>query len=207
MPAPGPNGPKPRSDAEACALLDEELTFLAPRRAALGDGGMLAVAGWKLTHAMEWEAACLAWSRAAELAPDDWEPVHQEGICLLELGLWDAAADRFRRAMAIDARLVASGRDGVEWMEEDPAYRLGMALHAKGDLRAAIESYESSAARNPTGVDALREVARCHLALEEPREAIEALTRLERRAVRLTVRAEVMALRAEASRLLGARHP
>ena len=201
----GPTGPFPRSDAEARARLDEELERLAPRRATLGTGGVFSVAGWTLTHAMEWEAAVLAWSRAAESSPDDWEPVHQEGICLLELGRWDDAADRFRRAIEMDARLVALGRPGVEWMEDDPAYRLGMALHAKGDLRAALVAYEESAVRNNTGVDALREMARCRLALVEPEEAIVALVRLERRAVRHSVRGEMMALRAEATRLLGAR--
>jgi tetratricopeptide (TPR) repeat protein len=87
-------------------------------------------------------------------------------------------------------------------MEEDPAYRLGTALHAKGDLRAAIEAYETSAARNTTGTDALREMARAFLALREPKAALDALTRLDRRTVRLSLRAEAMALRSDAMRML-----
>lgn len=195
------NAPPRRSDAEARALLDAELARLAPRRAALGEGGVFAVAGWSLDHAYEWEASILAWSRAAELDPDDPEPVFHLGVCHLELGEWTSAAATFRAVIALDERLLAAGRDGVEWMEDDPAYRLGMALHAGGDLRAALDAYEESARRNTTGVDALREAARCRIALEEPDAALETLSRLERRAVRLTLRAEVMALRTEANRL------
>jgi tetratricopeptide (TPR) repeat protein len=201
------HGPPRRSDDEAEALVAEQLERLAPRRGALGEAGVHAVAGWTLVHAFEWEAAALAWARASALDPEDPEPPLQEGICLLELGRYEDAAARFRHAMEIDAGRRARGEDGVEWMEEDPAYRLGMALHAKGDLRAAIEAYEESARRNRTGVDALREAVRCRIALEEPSEALETLGRLERRAVRLTLRAEVMALRSEATRLLHERRP
>lgn len=199
-------GPPRRTEAEARALLDAELGRLAPRAAALGPSATCGVAGRVLGHAYEWEAAAIAWAHAAVHAPDDPEPPFEEGVCLLELERWDDAADRFRRVMEIDARLLASGRDGVEWMETDPAYRLGVAHHGKGDLAAAIAAYEDSARRNPVGVDALREVARCRLALTQPEAAIEALARLEQRAVRLTVRAEAHALRAEATRMLRERH-
>jgi tetratricopeptide (TPR) repeat protein len=195
------SGPPRRTEAEARAILDAEIERLAPRAAALGPAATFGVAGRVLGHAYEWEAAAMAWARAAMHDPDDPEPPFEEGVCLLELERWDDAADRFRRVIDLDARLLASGRDGVEWMENDPAYRLGMAMHGRGDLAAAIEAYEESARRNPVGVDALRELARCHLARKEPRAAIDALARLEQRAVRLTVRAEAHALRAEAMRL------
>lgn len=196
------SGPTARTAAEARALLYAELDRLAPRREALGEAGVLSVAGWTLTHGMEWEAAALAWERAAALEPDDPELPHQHGICLLELARWEDAAERFRHVLALHDRLAASGKPGIEWMEEDPAYRLGMALHAKGDLRGAIEAYETSAARNTTGTDALREMARAFLALREPKAALDALTRLDRRTVRLSLRAEAMALRSDAMRML-----
>lgn len=202
MQGPRPSGPAARTDAEARAILDAEIDRLAPRREALGEAGVHSVAGWTLTHAMEWEAALLAWARAASLEPDDPELVHQHGICLLELGRWDEAAARFRDVLAIDERLVAAGLPGIEWMEEDPAYRLGTALHAKGDLRGAIEAYERSTHRNTTGTDALREMTRAHLALREPEAALDALARLDRRTVRLSLRAEAMAMRADAARML-----
>lgn len=194
--------PPRRNAAEAQAILDAEFARIGTHRDALGETGTVAVAGWTLMHGMEWEAAAIAWSAAASSDPDDPEPLNEWGVCLLELGRFDEAADLFRRTLALDARLVAEGRDGVEWMENDPAYRLGVALHAKGDLRGAIASYLDSAQRNPTGVDALREASRCHLALIEPEAALDVLTRLERRTVRLTLRAEVMAMRADANRML-----
>lgn len=194
--------PPRRDDAAAREILRAELDRIARLHTALGEAGAHAVAGWALVHALEWEAGAVAWSRVAELEPDDPEPHYQEGICLLELGRWDDAAERFRRSLDADARRVAAGGDGIEWMEDDPAYRLGVAYHAKGDLRAALEWYETSSLRNRVGTDALREAARCRLALGEPREALDALARLERRAVRLTLRAEIMALRSDAQRIL-----
>ncbi|MCE9638150.1 MAG: tetratricopeptide repeat protein [Planctomycetes bacterium] len=194
--------PPRRSPAEADAILSAEFARIGTHRDALGETGAAAVAGWTLMHGMEWEAAAIAWEMAAKGDPDDPEPLNEWGVCLLELGRFDEAANLFRRTIDVDARLVAAGRDGVEWMENDPAYRLGVALHAKGDLRSAIASYEDSARRNPTGVDALREAARSRLALGEPEAALEVLGRLERRTVRLTLRAEVMAMRADANRML-----
>jgi hypothetical protein len=90
-------------------------------------------------------------------------------------------------------------------MENDPAYRLGVALHAMGRLAEADAAYESSAGRNGVGTDALRELARCRLARGDARGALDALDRLERRTVRLALRAEVMALRADARALLRGR--
>ena len=194
--------PPRRDEAEASAILRTELERIERLHSALGEAGAHVVAGWALVHAFEWEAGALAWARARELEPDDPEPHYQEGICLLELGRWDDAAARFHSCMEADARRVAAGGDGVEWMEDDPAYRLGVVRHAQGDLRGALEWYEESARRNGVGTDALREAARCRLALGEVPEALDALSRLERRAVRLTLRAEIMTLRSDAARIL-----
>ena len=185
-----------RTENQARDLLRAELERLAPRREALGEQGVHAVAGWTLEHALEWEASALAWSRAAELDPRDVAAVFHLGVCRLELGQWDEAARTFRRAMELDDEV---GR--LDWFDEDPAYRLGNALHAEGDVARAVAAYEESARRNVVGVDALREVARCHLAEGRADAALDALARLERRAVRLSVRAEVQALRAEARAL------
>lgn len=192
--------PVSRTDAEARRLLEEELTRLAPRRERLGDAGAHSVAGWTLEHAMEWEAAALAWRRAFEIDGKDVASLFHLGVCLLELAQYAEAADVFRRATALDAEVAR-----LDWFDEDPEYRLGTALHAQRDLRGAIEAYERSAARNVVGVDSLREAARCRLALREGKEALDVLRRLERRAVRLTVRAEVQAMRADAEALLRGR--
>ena len=191
--------PFARSESQARAALDAELARLAPRREQLGEAGVHAVAGWTLEHALEWEAAKLAWGRAIELDPSDPASHFHLGVCLLELSDWTAAADVFRRASALDAEV-----NRLDWFDEDPEYRLGNALHAAGDFGGAIEAYERSAHRNVVGVDALREAARLRILRREGREALEVLHRLERRAVRLTVRAEVQALRAEAEALLRA---
>jgi hypothetical protein len=45
-------------------------------------------------------------------------------------------------------------------------------------------------------------MARAFLALREPKAALDALTRLDRRTVRLSLRAEAMALRSDAMRML-----
>jgi tetratricopeptide (TPR) repeat protein len=103
----------------------------------------------------------------------------------------------FRRAIALDETV-----QRLDWFDEDPEYRLGNSLHAQGRFDDAVAAYERSAARNVVGVDALREAARIRIVRGEGREALEVLKRLERRAVRLTVRAEVQALRAEAEALL-----
>jgi tetratricopeptide (TPR) repeat protein len=185
-----------RTDAEARALLDEELARLAPRRAALGEAGAHAVAGWTLVHAMEWEAASLAWRRAFDLDGKDVAALFHLGVCLLELSKFADAATVFRRAIDLDAEV-----SRLDWFDEDPEYRLGNALHAQGDFEGAIAAYERSAERNIVGVDALREAARLRIVRGEGDAALDVLRRLERRAVRLTVRAEVQALRAEAEAL------
>ena len=192
-----------RNDDEARALLPAELARLGPRCETLGELGAHAVAGWGLQHGMEWEASLLAWSRVIEIEPTNIEATHAKGLCLLELAQYSDAADVFRATLALDAAVVAAGGVGVDWMEDDPAYRLGVALHAMGDLRAALVAYEESARRNELAVDALREICRVRIVLCEPKEALDAVARLERRAVRLTVRAEAMAYRAEAKGLLG----
>ena len=186
-----------RTELQARALLDAELDRLAPRRERLGEAGVHSVAGWTLEHAMEWEASAIAWRRAIELDPNDVCAVFHLGVCLLEMSRWGEAAETFRRAIALDAEV-----SRLDWFDEDPEYRLGNALHAAGDLAAAIAAYERSAIRNIVGVDALREAARCRIVRGEGREALDVLRRLERRAVRLTVRAEVQVLRAEAEALL-----
>lgn len=186
-----------RTDDEARTILDAELARLAPRRGDLGEEGVHAVAGWTLVHAMEYEAAAIAWRRALELDPRDVAAQFHLGVCLLELSRWDDAADAFRRAIALDAEV---GR--LDWFDEDPEYRLGNALHATGDFDGALAAYERSASKNIVGTDALREAARIHILRGEGREALEVCSRLERRAVRLTIRAEVQALRAEAEAAL-----
>jgi len=186
-----------RTDEQARALLAAELERLAPRRDALGDAGMHAVAGFRLEQAMEWEAAVISWRRAAELEPRDAGNVFHVGACLLEMSRFAEAADSFRRAIELDA---AAPR--LDWFDEDPEYRLGNALHAAGEFDGAVLAYERSAARNELGVDALREAARVHIHRKAGRQALDVLHRLEKRAVRLTIRAEVQALRAEAEALL-----
>ncbi len=188
--------PVVRTDAEARAILDSELERLAPRREALGEAGAHAVAGWTLEHGLEWEAAALAWTRAAELDPRDSGAVFHLGVCRLELGRLADSASAFRSAMELDERA-----QRLDWFDEDPAYRLGNALHAAGDFDGAIAAYEESARRNALGIDSLREIARLRILRREWPAARDALSRLERRAVRLTVRAEVQALRAEVDSL------
>jgi tetratricopeptide (TPR) repeat protein len=117
-------------------------------------------------------------------------------VCLLELSKFADAATVFRRAIDLDAEV-----SRLDWFDEDPEYRLGNALHAQGDFEGAIAAYERSAERNIVGVDALREAARLRIVRGEGDAALDVLRRLERRAVRLTVRAEVQALRAEAEAL------
>jgi tetratricopeptide (TPR) repeat protein len=186
-----------RTDAEARSILAAELARLAERRRDLGEEGVHAVAGWTLVHAMEYEAAALAWRRALELDGRDVAALFHLGVCLLELSRFDDAADTFRRAIALDEEV---GR--LDWFDEDPEYRLGNALHASGDFDGALAAYERSAARNMVGTDALREAARLHIVRGEGRAALDVLAHMERRAVRLTIRAEVQALRAEAEAAL-----
>jgi len=186
-----------RTDAEARALLDAELARLAPRREQLGDAGVHAVCGWTLEHAMEWEASAIAWRHAFDLDERDVAALFHLGVCLLEMSKFGDAETAFRRAIALDEKV-----ERLDWFDEDPEYRLGNALHAQGNFEDAVAAYERSAARNIVGVDALREAARIRIVRGEGREALDVLKRLERRAVRLTVRAEVQALRAEAEALL-----
>ncbi len=197
--------PPKRSDDEARALLATELARLAPRSEALGEAGLHAVAGTTLQSGLEWEAALLAWGRARELEPRNVEALFCEGVCLLELGSLDEAADRFRAAAKLDDELEDQpAAERLDWYEQDPWFKLGNALHAKGALDGAIDAYEKSAVSNATAVEALHELTRCHLALKDPRAALHALDRLDRRAVRLSVRAEVNALRADAKAMLSA---
>src|SRR5262245_53378130 len=122
-----------RTDDEARALLADELARLAAGVAVLGQAGVHAVAGWTLTHAMEYEAAALAWRRAHELDARDVAALFHLGVCLLELSRFPDAADVFRRAIALDSEV-----NRLDWFDEDPEYRLGNALHAPGAFDDAV---------------------------------------------------------------------
>src|SRR5688500_8497380 len=104
-----------RTDAEARAALDAELARLATRREQLGEAGIHSVAGWTLEHAMEWEAAAMAWGRAFEPDPRDVSALFHRGQCLLEMADWGGAAEVFRRAIALDAEV-----SRLDWFDEDP---------------------------------------------------------------------------------------
>ena len=196
------SGAPRRTDTEAREILAAEIERLRLLGGALGETGSFAVAAWTLMHAYEFEAAEMGWAAAMEREPRDVENVFRHAHCLLELGHFERAADGFRAAMELDAELAdAPGGEGLDWLEDDPAYRLGNCLHVQGDLAGAVEAYELSAGRNTIGVEALREMTRCHLAAERPDDALDALRRMERRAGRVGLRAEVLALRAEAERL------
>ncbi len=198
----GMSGAPSRTPDEARAILATELVRLAPRRAALGEAGAYAVAAWTLMHAFEFEASVLGWATVLEHAPRDVEAVFRHAHCLLELGKYDAAAEGFRAAHALDAELADDpAGEGLDWLEDDPAYRLGNCLHASGDLPAAVEAYEESARRNTIGIESLREIARCHLATGSTGGALDAIGRMESRASSLAVRADALALRAEAHRI------
>ncbi len=200
------SGPPARSDDEAHELLRDELVRLAPRADALGAAGTLAVAAWALTHAFEFEAAEIAWGRAAEHDPDCIEAVFQRGLALLELGRYDAAATCFQRSVEVDARLRSDpSAEPLDWIEDDPLLRLGNCHHARGDLDAAVAAYDASAARNTVGLDALREMARCELARRRPDAALAALDRLEPRVRMPSARSDIEELRAAAELMRGAR--
>jgi len=199
------SGAPTRSPEEARELLDQHLTDLASRRDALGEAGVFAVAAWTLTHAFEFEAAELAWARVSELEPRSIEAVFQRGLSLLELGRFADAADSFRATIELDVVLREDpNAELVDWIEDDPALRLGNCHHATGDLDAAIVAYEESARRNTVSGAALREIVRCRLAQERPADALHALDRLAKRACTIALRAEVEALRADAERMLRA---
>jgi len=199
------SGAPTRTPEEAATLLDEAVAALAERSAALGESGTFAVAAWSLIHAWEFEASELAWARVTLLEPHSLEAVYQRGLCLIELSRFDEAAGQFRAAIELDAQLRGDPNSEVlDWIEDDPNYRLGNCYHAAGDLARAIDAYEESARRNTVAVDALREIARCRLAREEPAEALAALTRFDQRVVKPAVRAEGQALRADAQRMLRA---
>ncbi|MCG3135447.1 MAG: hypothetical protein HMLKMBBP_03103 [Planctomycetes bacterium] len=187
-----------RTDDEARRIFEAELSRLSARRAELGEGGVFAVAGYALVHAMEWEAALLAWRGARSFEPDDCELAYSEAMCLLELSRWSDAAAAFRAVIDLDRRIAESGGDGVDWIDADPAYRLGTALHAAGDLDGALAAYEESARRNTIMPESLREIVRVRLARKEGSLALEAVARLEARAFRPSVRAEAAAFREEA---------
>ncbi len=197
------SGAPTRTPDEAAALLDEAVQGLATRREALGESGTFAVAAWTLTHAWEFEASELGWARVIALEPTSLEAVYQRGLCLIELSRFGEAAGAFRSAIELDAALRDDpNAEVLDWIEDDPNYRLGTCHHASGDLEQAIDAYEESARRNTVAVDALREIARCRLARRQPTEALEALARLARRVVKPAVRAEVLALSADAERML-----
>jgi tetratricopeptide (TPR) repeat protein len=197
------SGAPTRSPEEARALLDEQLDELASRGEALGDDGRYAVAAWRLMHAFEFEAAELAWAATLAGDPRSLEAVFQRGLCLLELGRFDDAAQAFRDAIALDAELRDDpNAEQVDWIEDDPSYRLGNCLHAAGDLESAIAAYEESARRNTVAGDALREIVRVRLAQGRPRDALDALDRLAGRRASVAQQAEMQALRADAERML-----
>jgi tetratricopeptide (TPR) repeat protein len=161
------------------------------------------VAAWKLMHAFEFEAAGLAWAHVIEREPRSLEAVFQRGICLLELSLFEDAAVAFRAAIELDGALRDDPDcESLDWIEDDPAYRLGNCHHAMGDLDSAIAAYEESARRNTVAPTAIHEIVRCRLAQQRPRDALDALPRLAARATTVAHRAEIQALRADAERML-----
>ncbi len=172
--------------------------------AELGEAGRHAVAGWKLLMALEWEAAELAYTRVVELEPQDVEAMFGRGTCVLEQGRFAEAAEIFRATLALDDGLERTGSDlpRLDWFDNDPAYKLGNALHAMGNLEEAVIAYDESARRNCVGFEQARELVRCLIALGRGQDALDALARMERHNARLAARAEVSALRAEAAALL-----
>lgn len=79
----------------------------------------------------------------------------EAGIELADAGDWEAAADRFRRSLALRPSSVV-------------AYNLGMALTHTGELVEATELFRG-ATRDPEAPDRLREAARRELESLEPR--------------------------------------
>ena len=146
-----PTSPPARSSDEAAGILAAEVERLRSRP-GLTDVDRHAVAAWSLMHYYEFEAAAEGWSVVHKARPDDVEAAFRRAHCLLELGRFDDAATAFRETIDLDARLAEQpGTEGLDWLEDDPAYRLGNCLHASGDLPAAVEAYELSTRRNTIG--------------------------------------------------------
>ena len=83
--------------------------------------------------------ALAAYSRAAELAPDDADLQMLLGLLYLRTGRLDAAESTFRKQLE-----GIEGKDGMEAVRYRADTMLGDVLLAKGDREAAAEAYEAA---------------------------------------------------------------
>lgn len=104
-----------------------------------------------------------AYSRAAELAPDDPQTQMLLGVLALRAGRLDAAKTAFRRQMEL------AGGAGSEAMRYRAGTMLGDVLLAKGDGAAALAAYEAAqcdaaviAEREPDNADWQRDLSITH---------------------------------------------
>jgi tetratricopeptide (TPR) repeat protein len=119
---------------------------------------------------------------------DSAEAHYQRGVLAMQAGKWDAAADLFRKALALDPQNVQIG------------YGLGLALYWKGDQDAAARQFEAVLQRSPDHVETRFNLA---VLLAQQQHYREALTHFGAVARQEPGRADVQVGQAEMLRNLG----
>ncbi len=131
-----------------------------------------AVAAWRLEVAGHHAAAAEAWRRALSARAGMPQALLGLGRALLDGGDPDGAVEAFRAAAAANRDAADRGLEPLlPDPDEEPAYGIGLAEHARGRHEAALAAYAECVERHPYFPEPLLEMARCHLALGRPEEA------------------------------------
>jgi tetratricopeptide (TPR) repeat protein len=119
---------------------------------------------------------------------DSAEAHYQRGVLAMQAGKWDAAADLFRKGLALEPENVQLG------------YGLGLALYWQGDQDAAAKQFEAVLQRSPDHVETRFNLAAL---LAQQKHYREALTHFDAVAKLDPGRADVQVGQAEMLRNLG----
>lgn len=156
---------EPVFDGLAEGAREHAIKDLALARQSPGDASAVGSAAMTLHAYEQRKTAERLYSRAGELAPDDFRWTYLRGLVLTELGRYDEAVKAFERARQLESGGTLA------------LLRLGFALLASGQLEEGSEVFSALARQWPQLAAAHYGLGRGLIERDRPAEAVEALER------------------------------